>query len=61
MLAAYAPALASIEQRFGVQKEILVAIWGIESDYGQEMGSFNMFEALATLGYQGPRADFGPE
>lgn len=59
MLAAYAPMLASIEQRFGVQKEILVAIWGIESDFGQEMGSFNMFEALATLGYQGPRSDFG--
>jgi membrane-bound lytic murein transglycosylase B len=59
MLAAYAPALATIEQRFGVQKEILVAIWGIESDYGAEMGNFNMFEALATLGYQGPRSDFG--
>ncbi|HEX4160482.1 MAG TPA: lytic murein transglycosylase [Rhizomicrobium sp.] len=59
MLAAYAPVLASIEQRFGVQKEILVAIWGLESDYGQVMGSFNMFEALATLGYAGPRADFG--
>jgi membrane-bound lytic murein transglycosylase B len=59
MLAAYAPVLVSIEQRFGVQKEILVAIWGIESDYGEEMGSFNMFEALATLGYQGPRSDFG--
>ena len=59
MLAAYAPALADIERRFGVQKEILVAIWGIESDYGQTMGSFNMFEALATLGYQGPRSDFG--
>ncbi len=59
MLAAYAPALASIEQRFGVQKEVLVAIWGIESDFGQQMGGFNMFEALATLGYQGPRSDFG--
>jgi len=59
MLAAYAPVLANIEQRFGVQKEILVAIWGIESDYGEEMGSFNMFEALATLGYAGPRSAFG--
>ncbi|HEY3779004.1 MAG TPA: lytic murein transglycosylase [Rhizomicrobium sp.] len=59
MLAAYAPTLAVIEQRFGVQKEILVAIWGIESDFGREMGGFNMFEALATLAYQGPRSDFG--
>jgi membrane-bound lytic murein transglycosylase B len=59
MLAADAPTLAGIEQRFGVQKEILVAIWGIESDFGREMGGFNMFEALATLAYDGPRADFG--
>jgi membrane-bound lytic murein transglycosylase B len=59
MLATYAPALAGIEQRFGVQKEILVAIWGIESDYGREMGGFNMFEALATLAFAGPRSDFG--
>ncbi|MGH6889472.1 MAG: lytic murein transglycosylase [Rhizomicrobium sp.] len=59
MLAADAPMLAAIEQRFGVQKEILVAIWGIESDFGREMGGFNMFEALATLAYSGPRADFG--
>ncbi|MGD0189409.1 MAG: lytic murein transglycosylase [Rhizomicrobium sp.] len=58
-LAANAAALASIEQRFGVPKEILVAIWGDESNYGSAMGGFNMFEALATLGYQGPRAEFG--
>jgi membrane-bound lytic murein transglycosylase B len=59
MLAAYGPALATIEQRFGVPKEILTAIWGIESNYGASMGSFNMFESLATLAYDGPRADFG--
>jgi len=58
MLAAEAAPLANIEQRFGVPREILVAIWGIESNYGTAMGSFNMFEALATLGYDGPRADF---
>jgi membrane-bound lytic murein transglycosylase B len=58
-LAANSQMLAGIEQRFGVQKEILVAIWGLESDYGREMGSFNMFDALATLAYAGPRSDFG--
>ncbi|HEX3430346.1 MAG TPA: lytic murein transglycosylase [Rhizomicrobium sp.] len=51
--------LDAVEARFGVQREILVAIWGIESDYGREMGGFNIFEALATLAYDGPRADFG--
>ncbi|HEX4078604.1 MAG TPA: lytic murein transglycosylase [Rhizomicrobium sp.] len=58
-LAAYADILNAIELRFGVQKEILVAIWGIESNYGAEMGSFDIFDALATLAYQGPRSDFG--
>lgn len=59
MLAANAPMLTSLEQRFGVQKEILVAIWGIESDYGARMGGFDIFDALATLAYDGPRSDFG--
>jgi membrane-bound lytic murein transglycosylase B len=58
MLAANAAALADIETRYGVAKEILVAIWGNESDYGQSMGGFNMFEALATLAYDGPRMDY---
>ncbi|HEY6579372.1 MAG TPA: lytic murein transglycosylase, partial [Rhizomicrobium sp.] len=58
-LIADAGMLDAIAQRFGVQKEILVAIWGIESDYGEEMGNFDIFEALATLAYQGPRSDFG--
>jgi membrane-bound lytic murein transglycosylase B len=58
MVAANAPALARIEARFSVPKEILVAIWGMESNYGEAMGGFNMFEALATLAYDGPRADY---
>ncbi len=58
MLAATATALANVEQRFGVAKEVLVAVWGIESNYGTAMGSFNMFEALSTLAYDGPRSDF---
>jgi membrane-bound lytic murein transglycosylase B len=59
LLAAYRQMFDALEKRFGVQREVLVAIWGIESDYGTEMGSFNIFEALSTLAYDGPRADFG--
>jgi membrane-bound lytic murein transglycosylase B len=59
MLAAQGAPLVAIEQRSGVAKEILVAIWGIESNYGTAMGGFNMFEALSTLGYDGPRSEFG--
>jgi len=58
MLATYPSMLLNVESRFGVPKEILVAIWGIESNYGEAMGSFNMFEALATLAYDGPRAEY---
>lgn len=58
MLTANANILMQIEQRYGVPKEILVAIWGMESDYGRSTGNFNMFEALATLAFDGPRTDF---
>ena len=58
MIAAYPAMLANLESRYGVPKEILVAIWGMESNYGTAMGGFNMFEALATLAYDGPRQDY---
>jgi membrane-bound lytic murein transglycosylase B len=58
MLARYGDVLAGIEASSGVPKEILVAIWGMESDFGADSGSFNLFAALATLAYDGPRADY---
>ncbi len=51
-------ALLNIESRYGVPKEILVAIWGMESNYGQLMGGYSIFNALATLAYAGPRAGY---
>ncbi len=50
--------LSSIEAKYGVPKEVLVSIWGNESDFGRDHEHFNMFEALATLAYDGPRADY---
>ena len=58
MLARYGDVLARIEAASGVPKEILVAIWGMETDYGADTGGFNLFAALATLAYDGPRADY---
>jgi membrane-bound lytic murein transglycosylase B len=58
MLSRYGRTLAAVEARYHVPKEILVAVWGIESGYGAEQGGFNMFEALATLAYDGPRQAF---
>jgi membrane-bound lytic murein transglycosylase B len=44
---------------YGVPVEIITAIWGLESSYGDITGDFNVIEALATLAYDGPRRDFG--
>jgi membrane-bound lytic murein transglycosylase B len=58
LLTRYGEVLDKIAAQSGVPKEILVAVWGLESDYGADSGSFNLFAALATLGYDGPRANY---
>ncbi|HEY4078411.1 MAG TPA: lytic murein transglycosylase [Rhizomicrobium sp.] len=58
MLARYGDVLARTSAQSGVPKEILVAIWGMETDYGADNGSFPLFSALATLAYDGPRANY---
>jgi membrane-bound lytic murein transglycosylase B len=49
----------SLEAKYGVPGTILVAIWGVETNYGGNKGSFDVLQALATLGYTGKRAGFG--
>jgi lytic murein transglycosylase len=44
--------------RYGVAPEILVAIWGVESNYGSNFGSIPTVDALATLGFDGRREDW---
>lgn len=53
--------LSEIEQRYGVPKEIIVAIWAMESDFGANYGSKNVIRSLATLAYQGKRAEFAEQ
>lgn len=48
---------AAIDARFGVPREILVAIWGLETDFGANTGSMSAFRSLATLAYDCRRAD----
>lgn len=57
-LAEQREAIEAASERYGVPAEILVAIWGIESNYGGNFGSFSTIDALATLGYDGRRPDF---
>jgi membrane-bound lytic murein transglycosylase B len=49
--------LARIESRFGVPPAILVAIWGLETEFGQATGHMSCFRALATLAYDCRRSE----
>ncbi len=50
--------LERIERRYGVDKEIVTAIWGLESAYGTHRGDIPVIEALATLAFDGRRGRF---
>jgi membrane-bound lytic murein transglycosylase B len=47
--------LQQVRQRFNVQPRFVVALWGVESDFGRTMGSYFVPSSLATLGYEGRR------
>jgi len=51
----YRPQLDAAAKRYGVPANIILAIWGLESAYGQNMGGYNVIEALATLEYDNRR------
>src|ERR1700684_1324536 len=51
MMLAYAEPLERTEQRYGVPGPVVVAIWGLETDFGAGLGGYSMFSALATLAY----------
>jgi lytic murein transglycosylase len=53
----YGSVLARIEQSYGVPGEVLVAIWGLETDFGANIGKFPTIRALATLAYDCRRSD----
>jgi lytic murein transglycosylase len=44
--------------RYGVPSEVVVAIWGMESNYGVNTGDISTIDALATLGFEGRREDW---
>ncbi|SDS59568.1 membrane-bound lytic murein transglycosylase B [Halopseudomonas litoralis] len=58
MLARHAGVLQQIEERYGVDRHILVAIWGLESNFGSNMGNRSVIRSLATLAHQGRRSNF---
>jgi membrane-bound lytic murein transglycosylase B len=49
------PNLSRIQAQYGVDPSVIIAIYGKETSYGRVTGSFDLLEALATLGYEGRR------
>ena len=58
MLERWAQVLASVEQRFGVDAATVVAVWGVESDFGRSTGNRPLVTSLATLSCFGRRQAF---
>ncbi|MFC7474982.1 lytic transglycosylase domain-containing protein [Dankookia sp. GCM10030260] len=50
--------LQAIETRFRVSPRVVVAIWGVETNFGNNTGGFGVVEALATLAWEGRRAAY---
>jgi lytic murein transglycosylase len=57
LLAQYRPLFERIQQQYGVPGPVLVAIWGLETSYGADIGKFPTIRALAALAYDCRRAD----
>ena len=57
MMKQYGSVLSRIEQAYGVPGEVLVAIWGLETDFGVNSGKFATIRSLASLAYDCRRAD----
>ena len=58
MMQRHAALLSRIEQRFGVPPQIIVAIWGLETDFGRgDMGRLPVFRVLATLAHDCRRSE----
>jgi membrane-bound lytic murein transglycosylase B len=58
LMRAHRPLLAEIEAKYRVPPRFVVALWGIETDFGRLKGSFPVIQALATLAYDGRRSAY---
>ena len=58
MMQQHAAILNQVETNYGVPKTVLVAFWGLETQYGENKGNFNLPSALMTLAFEGRRAEF---
>jgi len=57
-LAEWAAVLADVEQKYGVDRHTLIAVWGVETDYGRNMGKRPLVRSLATISCFGGRQQY---
>ncbi len=58
MMAQHRDLLTEIGQHYGVQPRFIVALWGIETNYGKNTGGYSVVQALATLAFDGRRSQY---
>jgi len=61
MAQTHAELLGRIEQAYGVPPHVMIAFWGLESNFGAFTGTYQTISSLATLAYDGRRAIFRDE
>jgi membrane-bound lytic murein transglycosylase B len=57
-ITAHGELLQAVGRRFGVQPRFIVALWGIETNFGRHTGGFSVLRALATLAFDGRRSTY---
>ncbi|MDQ0396474.1 lytic murein transglycosylase [Labrys monachus] len=55
MLAKWGAVLGNVQRRYGVDPAVVVAVWGVESNFGENQGSYPLVQSLATLSCYGGR------
>lgn len=58
LMAEHGPLLKQISDHYKVPANIIVALWGTETEYGSNKGNFSLIQSLTTLAYEGRRAAF---
>jgi membrane-bound lytic murein transglycosylase B len=58
MLRRYPAWLGRVERKYGVQRRFIVALWGIETSYGEHSGSFPVIHSLVTLAHDRRRSSY---
>ncbi len=58
MMSRYPTWLGRVEDQYEVQRRFLVALWGIESNYGENMGNVQVVQSLVTLAYDKRRGPY---